>query len=151
MHDPVLAGWCMVVTTNVHGCHNPETWLFPFQKYGCFMVVTRLLLAWNNQPILALEQPCFWVVTWLLITILQRPSACHVMNLVKWINGVVIDKDIVGTTRFYSLLNKSTYVMMPWWCLVATKFFYIIQQSSVIKIQTQYHNASNVIAAILLS
>ena len=29
------------------------------------MVVTRLLLAWNNQPIFVLEQPCFGVVIWL--------------------------------------------------------------------------------------
>ena len=62
MHDPVLACWCMVVTTK----SIVETTQKPFQKHGCFMVVTGLLLAWNNQPIFALqEKPCFRVVTWL--------------------------------------------------------------------------------------
>ena len=35
--------------------------------------------------------------------------------------------------------NQSAYVLMPRWCLVATtglSFYYIIQQSSAIKIQT---------------
>ena len=41
MHDPVLAGWCMVVTTK----SMAETTQKPFQKRDCFMVVTRLLLA----------------------------------------------------------------------------------------------------------
>ena len=51
MHDPVLAGWCMVVTTmQVHGCQNRETWLFPLQKHGCFTVVSYQVAACLEQP-----------------------------------------------------------------------------------------------------
>ena len=59
MHDPVLAGWCMVVTTK---SMVETTQKQPSNRFKN-TVVTRLLLAWNNQPIFALEQPCFWVVT----------------------------------------------------------------------------------------
>ena len=61
LHDPVLAGWCMVVTTK---SMVETTQKQPSNRFKN-TVVTRLLLAWNNQPIFALEQPCFWVVTWL--------------------------------------------------------------------------------------
>ena len=56
MHDPVLAGWCMVVTTK----SMVETTQKQPSNHFKNTVVTRLLLAWNNQPIFALEY-----VTWL--------------------------------------------------------------------------------------
>ena len=55
MHDPLLAGWCMVFTTK----SMVETTQKQPSNHFKNTVVTRLLLSWNDQPIFSLDQPCF--------------------------------------------------------------------------------------------
>ena len=81
MHDPVLTGWCMVVTTK---SMVETTQKQPSNRFKN----TRLLLAWNNQPIFALEQPCLWVVTWL--EFLYGGSSTHGGKLYATSFGVLL-------------------------------------------------------------
>ena len=93
MHNPVLAGWCMVVTT-MSMAVTTQT-LFPFQKHGCFMVVTRLLLAWNNQPIFALEQPCFYM-------------SCNMVGISIWVCAILIQLH-AGPMKSWQEKNRLYY------------------------------------------